>query len=541
MTRSRPRVALAGILLALAAAPAAAQEGCTFIEGSGNLQRIDFGGGPITYVQTPNLSCRDGVRIRADSAVAYESSNYVQLIGRVRFEDAERRLTARSAEYFTTVGRLQAHLDAELVQKGDSSIVRGDEMIYNREGPDRERAQLEVFGDRPTARLYVRSAPDSTATPDSAAAGPTAPRVPYDIEADRILIEGDSYFRARGTVAIEREDLRAFADSVEYDQLAGALRLWSNARMVVNERELSAQDIVARLADDDVEEVEARRDAVLVSEDIRLKAPLVRVFFAAGAMERLVATPMAAPAAAGPAEPTGELPPPAPELSEADRARPEATAEEFRIVADSLDVLSPGEVLDRIHAAGRARAESSSRDSLNLPETPQLARTDWMEGDTIVATFAVDTAAAPADSAAAPDSARGAPAPDSARADYRLERLSATGNARSLYRMPPEDSARARGDRRPAIHYVTAQAIVLEMTDGEMSHMEVFGRTEGVHASPSGVVPDSAAAPAVPPVPVDTVSAAGRDASAPPAPGRPTPARANGELALTEPGFGRRR
>ena len=105
------------------------QQGCEFIEGSGNLQMVDVGTGPVTYVKTPNLACRDGVRIRADSAVAYEASNYVQLIGNVRFEDPERRLTARSAEYFTTVGRLQAHQGAELVQKTDSSRVRGDEMI----------------------------------------------------------------------------------------------------------------------------------------------------------------------------------------------------------------------------------------------------------------------------------------------------------------------------------------------------------------------------------------------------------------------------
>ena len=100
----------------LGAADAVAQEGCDFQEGSGTLRTLDEGGGPITYVSTPNLVCRDGVRIRADSAASFQSSNYVQLLGNVRFEDPDQRLTARYAEYFTTVGRLQAHGGSELVQ-----------------------------------------------------------------------------------------------------------------------------------------------------------------------------------------------------------------------------------------------------------------------------------------------------------------------------------------------------------------------------------------------------------------------------------------
>lgn len=479
MTRTRKLPALVGAALLLAAADAGAQQGCQFIEGSGNLQRMDTGSGPITYVSTPNLSCRDGVRIRADSAVAFEASNYVQLIGNVRFEDPERRLTAQNAEYFTTVGRLQAHNGAELVQKTDSSRVRGAEMVYNRADENRPRAQLDVYGDRATARLHVRR--DSTAPqPDSA-------RAPYDVEADRILIETDTYFRARGDVKIDRRELHAQGDSVEYDQVAGTMTLMSRARMTIEGRELTAERITVDLPNDEVREIVARRNAVVAAEDIRLRAPLVRVFFEAGAMQRLVAVPLgsvvAGPSgAAAAAEPTGALPAPQPEPSEEDRARPVALAEDFTIVADSIDVLAPAEVLDEIHAVGASRAESSARDSLNTPDTPPLARTDWMEGDTIVATFVR------ADSA---DGVRAAP--DSAGAEYRIERLSAHGKARSLYRMEPGDSARARGERTPAIHYVAASSIVLEWSEGEIRAMHVRGQTEGVHAEPAGVAPDSAA------------------------------------------------
>ncbi len=454
----------------------APQEGCSFVEGSGNLRTIDFGGNPITYVSTPNLVCRDGVRIRADSAVAYQASNYVQLIGTVRFEDLERRMSAASGEYFTTVGRLQGHGGIRVEQKADGGTIRGEEMIYLRAGPERVRDQLDVFGGRPTARLYVRPRASPDPQPDRAP-------VPYDVEANRILIEGDSYIRAVGRVQITREEeLSAFGDSVEYDQIAGTLRLTDEARVIMDDRELTAAVIQIWLPGEVVSEVVAREHAVLATADVRLEAPLVRVFFTDGVMERLVATPMAAERGS----PRGPLPPP----SQADSTRPRVRAEAFTIVADSLDVLTPGEILERIHAVGDARAESSVRDSLNTADTPAIARTDWMEGDTIVARFArVDAAAAAADTAVVQD-------------EHRLERLAAMGSARSLYRIVPNDSARGRGDRRPAIHYVTAAEIVIELDDGVIERMQVSGQTVGVHAEPTGAstaapVADSAAADAL--------------------------------------------
>lgn len=438
-----------------------AQQGCQFVEGSGNLTSIDSGSGPVTYVRTPNLVCRDGVRIRADSAVSYKASDMVQLIGRVRFDDPERRLNARSAEYFSGSGRLQAHGGASLLQKEDSSLVTGDDMTYLREGPGRATASLDVVGDRPTARLRLQ-AKDGARAPgrDSAAA-------PYDIVADRIRIEGESYFRARGRVEITRDSLRAYADSVEYDEVAGTLRLMSSASMTIEGRELSGSTITAAFEGNDVREVEAKERGQLTGSDVSLRAPVVRVYFEDGAMGRVVAVDPTPPSAA----------------SSAERPRPTASAESFVIVADSLDVLAPGEALDRIHAAGRARAESTARDSLNAADTPPLARSDWMEGDTIDARFERDSAVAVADSAGA---------------ETRLRSLAANGKARSLYRMPASDSARARGETRPAIHYVTAQAITLQMEEGEVHHMEVTGKTEGVHAEPSrpvGSAPSGSSAP----------------------------------------------
>ncbi len=57
------------------------------------------------------------------------------------------------------------------------------------------------------------------------AAAPDTSRVPYDIVANRIYIEGSEYLRATGSVEITRDSLEAFADSVEYDRRAERLFL----------------------------------------------------------------------------------------------------------------------------------------------------------------------------------------------------------------------------------------------------------------------------------------------------------------------------
>ena len=470
-------------LLAVSRTPdVSGQEGCSFVEGSGDLRIVEFAGSSIVHVATPNLECRDGVRIRADSAVAYRISNYVQLIGGVRFEDAQRRLSSSSAEYFATVGRLQAHGSVQVDDKTDGGVMRGQEMVYRRAGPNRPREQLEFFEGRPTARLFVRpQSGDTTVPADARPTLPSAPTVPYDVEADRIIVEGEGEFHATGDVEIERPPLpgdsarlRAFGDSVEFDRAEGMLRLSRGARLVLDERELSADVILAHLPGDTVREITGRHGAVLTSASVRLEAPLLHVFFDEGVMERLVAVSIR-PALEEP----GTLPPPP--ADSADRARPVAHAQSFVVAADSLDALTPGEALERIQAVGSARAESTARDSLNTPEMPALARTDWIEGDTIVALFSPgDVAAdAPEGSAETPEE------------EYRLERLEATGSARSLYRMTASDTARAA--RRPAIHYVTATRIAIEFDRGEVERMEVSGEAQGLHVEPA-VAPEGPAA-----------------------------------------------
>jgi hypothetical protein len=202
-------------------------------------------------------------------------------------------------------------------------------------------------------------------------------------------------------------------------------------------------------------------------------------------------------------------------------------------------------VLERLVARGRARLVTTSGDSLNAPDTPDIARSDWLEGDTINVLFAttdstspagvdslvarIDSAAAPPDLEAEPESAN-APAP-------RLEMLIARINARALYRLPPADTTAARdpacaGPGRFAVHYVVGDSITITMKDSEVDEMNVVGQVGGQHLEPPPCVPaqpaDSAAstappggagqpqpAPAGGPPPPPPSGAAGEDATPP--------------------------
>jgi hypothetical protein len=284
------------------------------------------------------------------------------------------------------------------------------------------------------------------------------------VEADNLFLKGDEYFLATGTVYIVRDSIYARADSAEYDQGAGRMLLKGSAHVESASYHLQGQDIDIGMVGGEMRTVRAVRSARLEGDDLVLDAPVVMLFLMEGAPERLVAVPLRTDA--GTLEEPDSL----------DRVRPVAQAERFRLVADSLEVLAPGDVLQRIFATGRARGDSSARDSLNVESLPDVARTDWLEGDTVIAFF---VPAPPPD----PD----LPA-DTARDEYQLERLVALGHARSLYRLLPSDSASRPGVDAPAVHYVTGAGITITMLEGEVDLMEVDGPTQGWHLEPEGRV-----------------------------------------------------
>jgi hypothetical protein len=232
--------------------------------------------------------------------------------------------------------------------------------------------------------------------------------------------------------------------------------LYDSARVQSGSTDLSGDRIDLILAGSELEEAHARGDAVLVGEDVSTEAPLIRIYMTGGQMQRLVAVS---------------------EPDDSTAARPVVLADRYRLNADSIEVSAPGEVLERIFAAGRARSESQARDSLNVEELPPTARTDWIEGDTVIATFVAVTGD--------PESGAAASPPDSTGRRFELSRLVARVGAKSLYRLPPADSLARPGVDPPAVHYVQAAEIVISMTEGEVDRMEAEGLTQGVHLEPT--------------------------------------------------------
>lgn len=448
--------------------------------------------------------------------------------------------------------------------------------------------------------------------PDPEPSPPDTTPVPYDIDAERIYLSGADYMLATGNAELYNDEFRALADSIEYRETTGKLFLRGTAPRVFG---YGAEYVLSGDAVDldmNGNQVAARGDAALTGSEIDLTAPEIRVLMEDGVLDRIVAMNERPPETEPPglpdevegpsedsaaatsvaseeqaaddvrAEPTelvlGEAIPLADESIPGDAdaprdvsgetadsaavlppARPRAVAETFELEGDSIDVLAPDEVLERVVAVGDARGESLARDSLNTEDTPEIARSDWVSGDTITAVFqpvGADTSAA----------AGAEPAADETSGGYQLDRLVARGQAASLYRLIPsggadepsqrdaageeaggqvaaegeeqaaeeavaeeevsgaaqeaateedpgarepmgeaggeEAAAQPEPDTRLALHYVRGDLITIFMQDGEVTSVIVEGNAQGVQLEPlapppadTTATPDTTAAP----------------------------------------------
>jgi hypothetical protein len=137
------------------------------------------------------------------------------------------------------------------------------------------------------------------------------------------------------------------------------------------------------------------------------------------------------------------------------RSRAKAHATDRDILADSIEVDMPGQVLRELRALRGAYANSRT-DSTKFTSTED----DWLRGDTIVAAF--DSARAATDSAAKPV----------------IRTILASGDASSFYQVAGSQGAKAP----PNLNYVKGKAITVQFgADRAVSNVTVREKAAGVY------------------------------------------------------------
>jgi lipopolysaccharide export system protein LptA len=479
MRRSRVLAAAAVLACALPGAARAQAGSCDILEAHSWTQTTQ-GGAAVVVIQGPlRVVCAGGAEIRANEANLFQASSEVHLFGNVRFTDPEREMTANTAVYSSRQGLLHATGDVVFTDRIESATLRGPDVEYYRVIPGRTEPQV-VATQRPRLTLTPEARPGAE------------PSAPMHVDADRITIVGQD-LSASGSVVIDSRELSGSSAEARYARTAGQLELRGQARLVGERFALSGEEIDARVPNQVIEYVEARRAAQLTGEEITVDAPELRIFFADSVLQRLVARRTA---------PTD--------------AQPVAVATGFRLSADSLDALTPGQQLEQVIAIGTARAEAIDTTQAATPSatpansTARLAGAiqtdrDWVTGDTVIGYFEPDTAAARAQ--AADTTAR--PAPERQAEPVQIERLVARGAARSLYRVRNEGEAPAP---RPALNYLSGELIELRFSNGELAIADVEGLQQGVYLDPNpepAAPPEGETAPA-PAAPAPTTTAARR-------------------------------
>jgi hypothetical protein len=462
---------------ALCATDARAQNKCdlvyqrgTWISVGAEGQRVINAGGPL-YIR-----CTNGEELRADSAVLYEGMNEVHLFRRVDYQDPGRALTSDYATYNGNTGRLWATGNVVFTDKNRGSTLRGPNLEYFRAAVGRPDAQA-IATERPHLTVVPRSGRQ---------------RDPMEVDADRITTVGENHVNAEGNVVIEGKEMDAWAGTAYYDATQERMELRTNARAKGERYDLTGDFIEADLTDGSIEKVLSRGNARLVEERMRVTGPQLQLFFARDSLQRLVSGHSPSGADAG--------------------GRSVALARGFRMEADSLEALTPGQRIRTVVAIGTA--EGQAWDTLQAPGPAPADTTapdtvgglalgdrDLIFADTITGFFRADSAGA---AAAAPDSglvrgdtagADGTPPvsadtarppaarPDSANAE--LERMLAVGSARSLYRMRPSREEQQRNPNgKHGINYVIADTIDLAFVEGEVDVATVRGLKRGVYLDP---------------------------------------------------------
>jgi len=452
----------------------------------------------VTWISLPDVVCPDGVRIQADSAVIWEVAGRTEFIGRFRYEDPERQLQSTRAEYFDREGRLFTHGQVQMKSRDGGIEVRGDTLNLYEVGEGRTDDRLAVTGLPAFASIQPSDATEGVEEKD-----------PYEVRALRLRFEGEGFLYGDGEVEVDRDSLHATTRSLSFDRNLGNLILRGDARVESGGAQFEASTISLMLPDDELTSMILRGHGRFIADELDLYGEEIQIDFANGEIQHLSALSRidnaAIPQSASQLGPTGGIEPTTTGVLVGDDSpRPRAYTEGFFLTADSLEVQAPGGVLQTVFAFGRASAQSLERESDVEPgdgmangvrparsESPLvevdslgidwgILTHDWIEGDNIVATLS-----------RVPNLAEGG-LPDEVgeRTEYVLDRIVAVGNARTLYRSPPNDQGVALDRTSPsdwdqwAISYLLADQIIVSLMDGRVEGVQAEGNVSGIQLEP---------------------------------------------------------
>jgi lipopolysaccharide export system protein LptA len=445
-------VILAGMMLLTVTGSAAAQRVvCNVIERQGGSATISNAGLPTEFgvIYRAHFVCDEGQRtILADTATYSRASGQIELFGRAEVQDPERILNAARATYFTQLRQLSARGDVVVTDRATGSVIQGDVLTYLEETPTRPESQITATATTGQARATILS--ERSAEP-----GVMDTTI---VDAAQINVAGERLFRGLGDAVMTRDSLRASGFVIEYDQDSGVLVVTGNGLVEVPGYELRGDSITATVAEgDEIRDVLARHSTSLHSADMQVTAPALRLFFEDGEVARMVALPWE------PAVPGTPV------------ARATAVNDQFRMEADSLDVLAPGQRIEEVAAVGSAYVERFTPDSLQalLPETDDDVRSlianDWVRGDTVRAYF---TDGPPPDE-------------EGAAVERVLERLWAGGEpARTMHRTRDRN---AEPDVLFSLAYLVGRKIDVTFRDGAIAVVTASEDVRGVYLQPSDV------------------------------------------------------
>ncbi len=492
------RIALLLVFLILLPAYAAGQQEVFTMERGGELRSLaDVDGSRILYLGGPVFFRGSrGTILQSDSAVVNQRTGTRTFVGNVEFRDQARVLTS---DWLTHVGPrqfLRARGDVRYRDVDTGSTIRGGELDYQRSRSEGEEDRIMVRHGRPEAMLYRAEGEDSAE--------------PLIVEADSIAVLGRTEFRGMGTVDFTRGDARGSSELASFNETSGILLLEENARVATDRFDVTGEWIRGETEGENLRTLVVREDAVLTGEEVTVEAPELSMFFDDGVLQRLVGVSMLTGSAGDAERPEGErTPAPRRELGEPPVAREEggaageemavageeaaqrpaaprdrqadavetgpqvhAVAEGLDLLADSLEVLAPDQVVETLTAVGNAHAERIEAGEPPSGASP-LTRNDWIRGDTITADFADGPDIVPGETPRPVDE-------EEATGERVLERVTASGvdqPASTLYRLAGEGTEDAVGD----VNYLLATRIVLHLREGRVVEVDAAGPVEGLY------------------------------------------------------------